>query len=136
MRRSLVVVDSDANGVEMMRFEMPFDDGPYAAGEHTLATLLETRLIADLERTQADAPEAHIALVQPLRSRESGDEIELFTPPMVDMQAQIQAARSAFEQGDFEVQIDGEMVTKLDVPLDAATIVEAHFVRFSLIIGG
>ena len=55
---------------------------------------------------------------------------------MVDMQAQIQAARSAFEQGDFAVQIYGEMVTELDAPLDATTIVEAHFVRFSLIIGG
>ena len=65
MRRSLVVVDSDANGVQMMSSDMPFDDGPYAAGEHSLATLLETRLVADLERTQADAPEAHVALVQP-----------------------------------------------------------------------
>jgi hypothetical protein len=135
MQRTILIIDSDAKGVEMVRFEMPFVYAPFAAGEHTLSTLLETRLVADLGRVQPDVPEAHIPLVQSLRSREKGDEIELFTPPVVDMQAQLRSARIGFEQGDFTVEMDGKAVIQLDGLLDPTTIAQVCSVRYSLILG-
>ncbi|MEM7408036.1 MAG: hypothetical protein AAF458_22290 [Pseudomonadota bacterium] len=127
----LTILDVDANGLELTRFELEF-----GTGSESVRALLSARIVADLERIEPDFPERHVALVQPLRSRERGDEIELFTPPVVDMQAQLAAAEAGFDRQDFNIWLDGKAVLSLDEQIDAGLIDEVRFVRYSLMIGG
>lgn len=125
------ILDVDASGLELTRFELEF-----GTGTQSVRALLSARIVADLERIEPDFPERHVALVQPLRSRERGDEIELFTSPIVDMQSQLSAAEAGFERQDFNIWIDGKAVLSLDEQVDAGAVAEVRFVRYSLMIGG
>ena len=128
---TLSVSDVDADGVEIHRFELLS-----TALASTVRGLIRDRVVADVQCIEPDHPENHVALVQPLRSRENGDEIELFTPRVVDMEAQVRAAIEGFERTDFAIVIDGTTCATLDDDIVLTATSTVSFVRYNMLIGG
>ena len=127
----LRVVDTDAKGVERHAFRLSLP-----STRATLRGLIQARIVLDMELADPDYPERHPALVQPLRARETGNEIELFTPPVVDVEAQIKAALRALEDGELGISLDGVQLGDPAEQLDLSHALELRFLRYGMIIGG
>ena len=128
---AIPITDVDGDGVEIHAFDLTPNVLP-----QTVLGLVRDRVVADVERIEPDFPEHHVALVQPLRSRENGDEIELFTPRVVDMEAQLTAAVDGFKRGYFAIVIDGAMCQSLDESIQLGNASCVRFVRYNMLIGG
>ena len=125
------ISDLDADGKLLHQFDVELQSLP-----DTVEGLVRDRVVEDLQRIEPDFPEHHIALVQPLRSREVGDEIELFTPAVVDMAAQLKAAFDGFRQGDYAVVVGSKTYGNLADEIDLESDPDVQFIRFNLVIGG
>ena len=127
----MIVIDEDANGRTLARFEVP-----YATGEASAVELLRARVVADVQRLDRDHPEQHVALVQALRSRERDGEIELFTAPMVDIEVQVSAAAEALASGDLLLDVDGHPLYSGAATVAVRESSVARFCRLGLLLGG
>lgn len=127
----MIIIDEDADGQILQRFEIA-----YAAGEASAVEVLRARVVADVQRLDRDHPEQHMVLVQALRSRERDGEIELFTAPMVDVEAQASAAAHALESGDLMLEVDGQPLYAAGARVNVGAASVARFCRLGLLLGG
>jgi hypothetical protein len=102
----------------------------------TVKDIIEARVIAEVEKYNAQLPEYFHGLVQPTDAERTINGYKMKERKKVDPEKQVYIALNAFTKNGFFLLIDKFQVESLEQEIDISSATQVNFIKLTPLVGG